>query len=166
MIHPKRLTSRLAVVCLFASPGLPALAAPAFQALGEGAQVYACQAAGGTFAWKLVGPDAVLTGADGQKLGRHFAGPSWQAPDGSTIVGEAVGSSPSPREGAVAWLVLRARSTAGPGLFSSVIFVTRTQTQGGVAPASGCDAGHVGQQARAPYSATYTFFTDPAASPH
>lgn len=137
--------------------------APAIQALGKGVQIYVCQPSATAFAWKLQGPDAVLTGADGAVVGRHFAGPSWQAADGSTLVGELVVASPSPRAGAVPWLVLRVRSTAGPGLFSGVTYVTRTQTQGGVAPATGCDADHAGKEVRAPYSAIYTFFTQPGA---
>lgn len=165
MTQPHRLAAYLASIIACAAFGSRAIAAPAIQALGKGVQIYTCQASGAAFAWKLQGPEAVLSGSDGRVVGGHFAGPSWQAADGSTIVGEPVVASPSPQDGAIPWLVLRTRSTAGPGLFSGVTYVTRTQTQGGAAPATGCDADHVGKQARAPYSATYTFFTDPGGAP-
>lgn len=159
----KPLATCLAGAVLCSASASCAVAAPAIQALGEGVQIYACQASGTVFAWKLQGPDGVLSGSDGAVVGRHFAGPSWQAADGSTIVGEPLVVSPSPENGAIPWLVLHARSTAGPGLFSGVTYVTRTQTHGGAAPKTGCDAAHLGQTARVAYSATYTFFTNPGA---
>ena len=39
-------------------------------------------------------PDASLLDAKGQVIGKHFAGPSWQANDGSIVVGEALNASP------------------------------------------------------------------------
>jgi hypothetical protein len=141
-----------------------AVAGPALQVLGKGVQIYTCQPAGAVFAWKLKGPDAVLLGDDGKVIGRHFAGPSWQALDGSSIVGEPLVASPSPRAGSIPWLVLHVKAASGTGLFSEVAFVARTATQGGAAPASGCDAARAGADARVPYSATYTFFPAPAAA--
>ena len=131
---------------------------PAIQVLGKGVQIYACQATGTTFVWALQGPDAVLLSADGGVIGKHFAGPSWQAQDGSTIVGEPLAASASPQVGSIPWLVLRVKSTTGTGLLANVAYVARTSTQGGLAPDSGCDAAHLGVEARSPYSAVYTFF--------
>ncbi|MBD8871400.1 DUF3455 domain-containing protein [Rhodanobacter sp. DHB23] len=132
--------------------------APAIEAFGKGVQTYACKASGAAYAWALKAPDATLSDAMGKVIGRHFAGPSWQAGDGSTVVGEALNASPSPDAGAIPWLVLRAKSHAGNGVMASVQYVVRARTEGGLAPASGCDAGHVGSEVRVPYSAVYLFF--------
>jgi hypothetical protein len=74
------------------------------------------------------------------------------------VVGEPLVASPAPSAGAIAWLVLRAKSHEGSGLFAHVVYVARTETSGGVAPATGCDAAHLHAETRVPYSATYTFF--------
>ena len=52
---------------------------------GTGAQVYTCEASPSGFAWRLKAPDAALMDGTGAEVGHHFAGPSWQASDGSTV---------------------------------------------------------------------------------
>jgi len=131
---------------------------PAIQAFAKGVQIYTCTVSNGAFAWTLKAPDASLHDAKGQLIGKHFAGPSWQANDGSTVVGEPLNVSPSPSPHAIPWLVLRAKSHSGSGDLAQVAYIVRTQTEGGVAPAAGCDAGHAGAEARIPYSAVYLFF--------
>ncbi len=129
-------------------------------AVGTGAQIYACtQQPGSAYAWRLKAPDAVLTDSAGRRIGRHFAGPSWQATDGSTVVGEPLVASPAPRPRAIPWVVLRATSHTGDGGFAGVSYIVRSMTSGGAAPAGGCDVGHAGAEARVDYSATYTFFS-------
>jgi hypothetical protein len=160
------LLASIAALTLCGAFGAHAADAPAIQMVGRGVQIYSCQPAGTSFAWKLKGPDAVLYASVGKPAGRHFAGPSWQAADGSTIVGQPLVSSPPPQPGSIAWLVLRVISSSGEGLFANVTYVTRTATEGGVAPASGCDPAHPGAETRSPYSATYTFFTGPTAPTH
>lgn len=135
-----------------------AQAAPAFQLTGKGVQIYVCQPTASGFGWTLKGPEAVLTDSGGKVVGRHFAGPSWQAKDGSTVVGEALVASPSPATGSAAWLVLHAKSHAGAGVFADVAYIARTMTDGGAAPSAGCDAAHATVEVREPYSATYSFF--------
>ncbi len=125
---------------------------------GKGAQIYTCAEVDTRFAWRLEAPDAMLTDAAGNRVGHHFAGPSWQAEDGSLVVGEALVASPSPRAGAIPWLVLHAKSHAGAGLFAAVAYIVRSDTEGGVAPVTGCDAAHAGTKTSVDYSATYTFF--------
>jgi hypothetical protein len=132
--------------------------APAIEAFGRGVQIYACKASGGAYAWTLKAPDAILSDAKGNVIGKHFAGPSWQASDGSTVVGELLNASPAPDAGAVPWLVLRAKSHTGSGVMASVQYVVRAHTEGGAAPASGCDVGHAGAEVRVPYNALYVFF--------
>jgi Protein of unknown function (DUF3455) len=131
---------------------------PAIEALGKGVQIYTCKASNGVYAWTLKAPDASLSDAKGNVIGKHFAGPSWQANDGSTVVGEPLNVSPSPDAGAVAWIVLHAKSHTGDGVMANVQYIVRTGTHGGVAPSSGCDASHAGAEVHVPYSATYLFF--------
>lgn len=130
---------------------------------GRGFQIYACQTVSGdpvsgAFAWRLKAPDASLQDASGREIGRHFAGPSWRAQDGSIVVGEVLVSSPAPQPDAIPWLLLRAKSHAGEGLFASIDYIARTHTQGGLAPVSGCDRAHAGDEARVPYQASYLLF--------
>ncbi|MDE2017097.1 MAG: DUF3455 domain-containing protein, partial [Hyphomicrobiales bacterium] len=62
----------------FATPG----ATEAFRATGIGAQIYACAAApDGRLTWILREPVATLLDAAGKTIGRHFAGPTWEAAD-------------------------------------------------------------------------------------
>ena len=131
---------------------------PAIEAFGKGVQIYNCTTTIAGYAWTLKAPEATLSDAKGQLIGKHFAGPSWQATDGSTVVGEPLNVSPSPNAGAVPWIVLRARSHAGGGLMSNVDYVVRTRTEGGLAPVGGCDSSHVGAEVRVPYSAIYLSF--------
>ncbi|PTR32492.1 uncharacterized protein DUF3455 [Luteibacter sp. OK325] len=131
---------------------------PAIEAFGKGVQIYVCKPAAAAYAWTLKAPEATLSDAKGNVIGKHFAGPSWQANDGSTVVGEALNASPSPDAGAIPWLVLHAKSHAGNGTMANVAYVVRTRTEGGVAPASSCDASHVNAEIRVPYSAVYLFF--------
>ncbi len=132
--------------------------AAAMQFTGRSVQIYVCTAAEGHYAWHLKAPEAVLLDGSGKEAGHHFAGPSWQALDGSTIVGEPLVASAAPQPGSVPWLVLRVRSHIGEGTFAGVTYVARTQTEGGAAPASGCDPSHADAEIRIGYSATYVLF--------
>jgi len=132
------------------------------QFTGTGDQVYVCGASGTQFSWTLKAPDAVLTDSNNKVVGKHYAGPTWEAQDGSSVVGEAIANSPSPLPNTIPWLVLRAKSHAGAGTMADVAYVVRTNTEGGIAPTSGCDATHVAAEQRVHYSATYLFFRGPA----
>jgi len=125
------------------------------QVRGEGVQIYAC-VKGDDWAWKLKAPEATLFDENHKAIGKHFAGPTWRLDDGSEVQGKMVESKP--QAGTIPWLILMARSTGGEGRLSRVDAVRRTETQGGVAPATGCDAEHAGAEVRVPYSATYGFF--------
>lgn len=128
------------------------------QVHAKGDQVYTCKADGANFAWALKAPDAQLFDKDGKPFGKHFAGPSWEANDGSRITGKAVANEPSPDSDSIAWLLLTVVSHTGDGVLARVTSVQRLHTKGGKAPASGCDAAHVGQEVRVAYSADYLFF--------
>jgi len=140
---------------------VPAGAKLAHKFHATGAQVYACAAAPGgpaPFAWTLKRPDAILVDAAGAKAGSHGAGPTWTAKDGSAVVGQKVAQADAPTPGAVPWLLVRATSTSGTGVFAAVTYVQRVGTQGGKAPATGCDAKTVGTETHVDYSADYLFF--------
>ena len=129
------------------------------QVTADGVQIYACEAKGSLFQWTFKAPEANLFDKQGRQIGTHFAGPTWKMADGSAIVGEVTAKADAPERGAVQWLLLRAKAHEGQGILGEAAFVRRTETKGGVAPTTGCDAGHVSEQARMRYSAIYQFFS-------
>jgi hypothetical protein len=55
----------------------------------KGVQIYECRARkgqGGGYEWAFVAPEAELFDARGARIGRHYAGPHWEAADGSRVV--------------------------------------------------------------------------------
>lgn len=124
----------------------------------KGDQVYTCKNDAGKIAWALKAPEAQLFDKDGKPFGKHFAGPSWEASDGSRITGKAVANVPSPDADSIPWLLVTVVGHEGGGVFSPVTSIQRLNTKGGKAPASGCDAEHVAQEVRVPYTANYLFF--------
>ena len=150
-----------------AQPSVPAelAAAPASSVqrlFARGVQIYECRTASDLQApaqWALVAPQAELFDADGKRVGHHFAGPRWEADDGSRIVGSVKARADAPQRDAIAWLLLSATSEGGPGRFSGVKQVQRLHTVGGAAPAAGCTPGASSGPLRVPYSADYVFFT-------
>jgi hypothetical protein len=110
------------------------------------------------FEWILKAPEADLYDHAGNKIGKHYAGPTWEAKDGSKVTGELAARADSPDPNAIAWLLLRARSTSATGIFGNVQFVQRLRTAGGVAPPQGCSQAAAGKEARVPYSAEYRFY--------
>lgn len=129
-----------------------------FQLHAKGDQVYVCKNDGAQFAWTLKAPDAQLFDKSGKPFGKHFAGPTWAANDGSRVVGKAVANVPSPDSNSVAWLLVTVVSHEGNGQMTNVTTIQRINTKGGKAPATGCDAAHADQEFRAPYTADYRFF--------
>ena len=139
----------------------PQGSAPLLEVVADGVQIYTCEAKGGLFEWTFTAPEANLFDEQGRQIGTHFAGPTWKMADGSAIVGEVIAKADAPEKGAVQWLLLRAKSHQGRGILADAAFIRRTDTKGGVAPTTGCDAGHVSEQARMRYSASYQFFSAP-----
>lgn len=124
-----------------------------------GVQVYECRAAqDGSHQWAFVAPDAQLFDERGRPLGKHYAGPHWEAPDGSRVVGAVRERADAPTAGAIPWLLLSSRNAGGTGAFSRVTHIQRVNTAGGIAPSTPCARGNAGQAARVPYTADYYFF--------
>jgi hypothetical protein len=131
------------------------------QARGEGVQIYTCKATVANLKWILKAPEANLLDASGKVIGTHFPGPTWRLSDGSQVQGELVASEPSTDSGSVPWLLLRAKAGTAIASFRNITFVRRTDTHGGVAPASGCESqSDLDKTVRVPYTATYTFYTN------
>jgi len=133
------------------------------RAHAAGVQIYRCTADkndAARFAWQLKAPEADLVDHSGNRIGKHYAGPTWEARDGSKVVGEVAARADSPDPNAVAWLLLNAKSTSGSGVFASVRFVQRLRTVGGNAPPEGCNQAAAGTEVRVPYSAEYWFYAD------
>lgn len=128
------------------------------QVHAKGDQIYTCKGDAAQFSWTLKAPDAQLFDKDGKPFGKHFAGPSWEASDGSRVTGKAAANAPSPDPDSIPWLLVNVVSHEGSGVLSRASFIQRLNTKGGKAPSSGCDSSHANQELRVPYTADYLFF--------
>jgi len=126
-----------------------------------GVQIYTCNASKDDptrFEWVFKAPEADLFDRSGRKIGKHYAGPTWEANDGSKVVGEVKARADGPDPTAIPWLLLTAKSTSGNGVFSRTQDIQRVHTVGGKAPADGCNQAHAGQETRVAYKAIYYFY--------
>jgi hypothetical protein len=141
----------------------PAQATIALGLPANGVQVYACTSAkpGEAPSWTLEGPHALLSSGD-HIAAIHFAGPTWQALDGSQVKGAKLASADAPAATAIPWLLLSATAT-GAGSFAETTHIQRLDTVGGKAPSTGCDPSHVGAKVLVPYRASYFFYRSAAA---
>jgi hypothetical protein len=120
----------------------------------EGAQIYECKAGpAGAPTWVFREPIATLLD-DGKTVGRHFAGPSWEATDGSAIIGKLAGKAPGATPKDIPWLKLDVTDRRGDGLFKDVTTVQRLDTHGGGFEGPCTEAGAFHAE---PYSADYVF---------
>lgn len=159
--------------CISIPSDLPAsIAAPSsvhasLELHATGVQEYVCKAVdAGEFSWTFVAPDAQLFPAcdpSGAAVGHHFAGPTWQwYADNSEFVSSSAAAtkaaSPDDPVNDIPWLLLPRVSGSDSGYFSVFTFIQRVQTDGGVAPGSGCGASNLGADASVPYEANYLFY--------
>jgi hypothetical protein len=129
------------------------------EALATGVQIYECsQKADSTYEWAFKAPEASLMSRSGQPLGKHYAGPTWESTDGSTVVGEVKAKDSGPTTSAVPWLLLTAKANTGSGTFGAIKSVQRLVTVGGLSPTEACTGSNLKQIARVPYTATYYFY--------
>jgi hypothetical protein len=145
-----------------AEPETPEGQVVLFKLHAEGVQIYECKvinpnARALRYRWVLTGPDAILTDAKGAKVGKHYAGPTWEASDGSKVIADKKPVETTPKPPAVPWLLLKGMSHEGDGKFSKVTYIRRVDTEGGAAPAA-ADFAYQGTELRVPYKATYIFY--------
>ena len=128
----------------------------------KGVQIYECRAKKdqpNATEWAFVAPEAELFDAAGKLIGKHYAGPHWDAADGSKIVGTVKARADAPQAGAIPWLLLTTKSVGPAGSFSKVTSIQRVSTVSGVAPAAdGCTTATIGKVARIGYTADYRLF--------
>jgi hypothetical protein len=143
-----------------AAPSVPAnLQAPASQALAletaaSGVQIYECRAG----QWVFKAPEADLFDRSGNKIGTHYAGPTWESKDGSKVVAGVTARSDAPDANAIPWLLLTAKSTTGNGVFGQTRSIQRVKTVGGTTPIEPCGQVDTGKVARVSYKAIYYFY--------
>lgn len=135
----------------------PAQTTRVLSANASGVQIYSCEYdAQHHLGWVFRSPQATLYDASGHAVIRHFAGPSWEAEDGSRIVGRVLAQRPSATKASVPELLLETHVVAGSGVLSDVRYVQRVGTVGGLAPRAQCVAEH--QSGSTPYLAEYVFY--------
>jgi hypothetical protein len=126
-----------------------------FHVYARGVQLYRWNGA----TWDFVAPVAKLFAEEKffGEVGDHYRGPVWESKSGSKVEARRVpntGCTPDPT--AIPWLLLSKYETNGPGIFSSVTYIQRVNTTGGVIPSSpGLVEGEVKE---VPYTAEYYFY--------
>jgi hypothetical protein len=125
----------------------------------RGVQIYRWTGTG----WLFVAPSAVLysDAAGHDPVGTHYAGPTWQSTDGSTVqkTPEVAPVACVADASAIPWLLLA--TTPGPtsGLFRRVTSIQRVNTVGGKAPSA--PGTTPGEERHELYSAEYYFYRAP-----
>jgi hypothetical protein len=143
----------------------PQLAVPSgevllLKALATGVQNYACSEGKSGLEWSFKGPQADLKDEAGRAIGTHYAGPTWEASDGSKVVGRLVASDDSELRDAIPQLLLVATQNSGNGVLANVKSIQRVQTVGGLAPKAPCQPQQLGRLVQSPYKAIYYFYGD------
>ncbi|HKQ30267.1 MAG TPA: DUF3455 domain-containing protein [Burkholderiales bacterium] len=127
-----------------------------------GVQVYQCRTSEddpAVYVWTLKEPMAELFDAAGNRIGRHYGGPTWESDvDGSKVVGDLKARANPSHPDAVQWLLLDAKANWGVGVFGRTTAIQRVYTSGGQAPPEGCVRATAGVEARIPFKATYYFY--------
>jgi hypothetical protein len=121
-----------------------------------GVQIYSCNG----LVWGLVAPRADLYDDNGKLIITHFGGPTWQANDGSKVVGQLV-DRVTVDATSIPWLLLSAALTTGADgdRLVGTTYIQRIATTGGLAPpAAECNATTAGAKAEIPYTADYYFW--------
>ena len=111
----------------------------------------------GAHEWAFVGPVATLYGADKKMVGKYYAGPTWEAADGSKVTGKQVAIAPA-APGNIPLQLVKAEPAMGTGAMTGVSYIQRLNTKGGVAPAMACDAMGKGKRQVVAYEADYVFY--------
>lgn len=138
----------------------PAGARQTMWTVGAGEITYECREkkdAAGQFEWAFVAPVATLKDRSGAIVGRYYAGPTWEANDGSKVTGKQLAVAPA-APGNIPLQLVKAEPASGSGAMQGVSHIQRLQTRGGVAPAAACTGGNRGERRQVAYQADYVFY--------
>lgn len=129
----------------------------AFHTYAKGVQIYKWNLV--MQKWDPFAPQAGLFAEENffGEVGSHYGGPTWESKSGSKVEARRVlGTGCTPDPTAVAWLLLSKHRTEGSGIFSTVTFIQRVNTTGGLAPT---EPGMTdGETKEVPYTAEYYFY--------
>ncbi|MBA3649602.1 MAG: DUF3455 domain-containing protein [Chitinophagales bacterium] len=137
-----------------------------WSAYATGSQIYQCERSttdSTVFLWVFIAPDATLYSdqAYTEQVGIHYVGPTWEATTGPKEGKKVVGlklQSITEDITAVPWLLLSAVPSSEPDSYTQITYIQRLYTTGGLAPTTGADAAHEGEQVNVPYTAQYFFY--------
>lgn len=134
----------------------------AMTALGTGELAYECKAKANqadAYEWVFAGPTAVLYDKTSKAaVGKYYAGPTWEANDGSKVSGKQLGVSPSGNAASIPLQLVQAAPATGSGAMNGITFIQRMNTMGGVAPSDACGAANAGARKMVKYEADYLFY--------
>lgn len=141
---------------LFSPIKVPDGQEPALQLAARGVQIFRCERLDNAFVWRFRQPEAELFDSQGQSIGRHGAGFSFEHRDGSRLLGTVVAHENSASTDTLPWLLLSAKSF-GKGAFGGVSYVQRVNTRGGMPPA-GCSAAQANRLLHVDFAADFVFY--------
>jgi hypothetical protein len=127
---------------------------------GVGEITYECREKkdmAGAHEWAFVAPVATLYSGDKKTVGKYYAGPTWEANDGSKVTGKQLAVSPA-APGNIPLQLVKTDPAMGSGAMTGVSYIQRLNTKGGVAPAMACDAASKGKRQQVAYEADYVFY--------
>ena len=126
---------------------------------GVGEITYECREKedmAGQYEWAFVGPVAALSSGN-KMVGKYYAGPTWEAADGSKVTGKQIAVAPG-GAGNIPLQLVKTEPAMGMGAMQGLSYIQRLKTKGGVAPATACDASSKGQRQQVKYEADYVFY--------
>jgi len=130
------------------------------KAVGVGELTYECRAKATdamAFEWVFVGPVAKLIDGANKEVGKYYAGPTWEASDGSKVTGKQLAVSPA-APGNIPMQLVKTDPAMGSGAMTGVTYIQRLNTKGGDAPGAACDATSKGRRQQVAYEADYAFY--------
>ncbi|CAN5473534.1 DUF3455 domain-containing protein [soil metagenome] len=137
----------------------PAPAKPYLDTLGIGEITYECRETAGKFEWAFVGPVATLYDANKKTVGKYYAGPTWEANDGSKVTGKQVATAPSPNPASIPLQLVKVDPvSSGMAAMNGVSYIQRLDTKKGVPPTMVCDSASKGSSQKVAYEARYVFY--------
>ena len=139
---------------------VPAGHVETMESVGVGEITYECREKkdmAGAFEWVFVAPVAVLNDMQNKPVGKYYAGPTWEANDGSKVTGKQVAIAPA-SPGNIPLQLVKAEPAMGKGAMTGVSYIQRLETKGGVAPAASCDMATKGAKQQVKYQSKYVFY--------